>query len=49
MNNDLVTKWLERYSVDVEYFELIFGIKDDLLKKHVGKQANRYSWEENMR
>lgn len=48
VNNGLITEWLDRYSVDVEYFEKIFEIKDDLLKKHVGNKAIHYSWEENI-
>jgi len=41
INNGLVTEWLDKYAVDIEYFENIFGIKDDLLRKHAGKKTNQ--------
>jgi len=42
INDGLVNEWLEKYSVDVEYFEKTFGIKDDLLKKHLGQKQSQY-------
>ncbi|GAA0365653.1 XRE family transcriptional regulator [Alkalibacterium iburiense] len=29
-----ITNWVERYSVEIEYFEKLFGIHDDFFKKH---------------
>lgn len=43
VNSGLITEWLDKYAVDVEYFEKIFGIKDDFPRKYVGKQAYNYS------
>lgn len=47
-HDGLVTEWLDRYSVDTEYFERIFGLSDDLLKKSVGKKERNYLFPENL-
>src|SRR5699024_8328685 len=35
VNESFITDWLEKYSVDIKYFEYIFNIKDDFLSSNI--------------
>lgn len=47
-NHGLVTEWLDKYAVDVEYFEMIFGLTDKLLKKNVVEKQSNYLFSEKL-
>lgn len=36
-----ITSWLERYFVEIEYFEELFGIHDDFLRKNRTKERSK--------
>lgn len=35
VNGNFITEWLDKYSVDIQYFEYIFNIKDDFLSSNI--------------
>src|SRR5690625_3433074 len=47
-NGTIVNDWLEKYHVDVQFFEKLFGLKDDLLRKHIDTYLSNYSLGENI-
>lgn len=42
VDNNFISNWLVKYSVDIKYFETIFNINDDFLSKHLTKESTRY-------
>lgn len=40
-NRFFLIDWLEEYSVEIEYFEKLFGIHDDFLRQYQAKEKTR--------